>query len=77
MHDYGQTLSVSGMLGILGWHRLDLQRVDNRLLYKIYYNLVAVTFEQYLIPIFVKLARDFRLVGFCEACPGHRARGFF
>ena len=50
--DYRQTSSVTTMLGNLNWRTLDQRRIDSRLvmMYKVTYDLVAITAYAYLIP---------------------------
>lgn len=50
MRDYGRTSSVTDMLGKLGWRRLDLRRIDQRLamFHGITHSLVAIPSEHYV-----------------------------
>lgn len=50
--DYGRTSSVTEMLNSLNWRRLDLRRIDQRLVmfHNILHNQVAIQAENYLTP---------------------------
>ena len=52
-HDYGQTSSVTEMIQSLHWHRLNQQRIDNKLslMYKITHNLIAIPISDFLFPL--------------------------
>jgi hypothetical protein len=59
-HDYGQTSSFTEMLQSLKWRRLDLRRIDSRLIlmYKITHNIIAIPVHDYPIPLTRQSSHD-------------------